>query len=622
VCAVGAGVSSLRVGDRVAVGGTGYANHAEVLWVPENLTVRIPDDVEYDEAAFATIASIPLHALRLSEAGVGDVVAVIGLGLIGQLALRLAIAGGCSVIGCDLYEERIELARRTGVPGATAEQFGELVHHLTGGAGADAVIVTAASPSSRPIRLAGEVSRDRARIVAVGAVQLDVPRELFYRKELSLTVSRSYGPGRYDRQYEEKGVDYPTPYVRWTEGRNLSAVVGLLASKRLRVRDLVSHRYPIAEADEAYQLLLQDRGGPIGVILEYPADVSREPVTSNVMAAGSPRVRHVQAPSDRIGIGLIGAGSFASNVLIPTLRRVGNVRFVSVASASGLSAYDAFRKYGFVRTANTAQDLIEDPEVDAVVIATTHDMHTPLVIDALNAGKPVFVEKPLAINWAQRDALLAAISPDAPLLVGFNRRFSPHVKIVQALLSARQGAAVVSIRVNGGTIPRESWVHDPDVGGGRLVGEACHFIDLCTALLSAQPRAIRATSVGTPDADAGLWENFVVTMDFPDGSIACVVYASKGDTRLGKERVELFCDGWSAIIDNFDSTIVFRDGRRRTYRAKAQKGHAEEIAGFVAAVGGGLAMPVSLNDLLMSTAATLAARDSALAGGEPVSLPR
>ncbi len=358
VCAVGAGVSSLRVGDRVAVGGTGYANHAEVLWVPENLTVRIPDDVEYDEAAFATIASIPLHALRLSEAGVGDVVAVIGLGLIGQLALRLAIAGGCSVIGCDLYEERIELARRTGVPGATAEQFGELVHHLTGGAGADAVIVTAASPSSRPIRLAGEVSRDRARIVAVGAVQLDVPRELFYRKELSLTVSRSYGPGRYDRQYEEKGVDYPTPYVRWTEGRNLSAVVGLLASKRLRVRDLVSHRYPIAEADEAYQLLLQDRGGPIGVILEYPADVSREPVTSNVMAAGSPRVRHVQAPSDRIGIGLIGAGSFASNVLIPTLRRVGNVRFVSVASASGLSAYDAFRKYGFVRTANTAQDLL------------------------------------------------------------------------------------------------------------------------------------------------------------------------------------------------------------------------------------------------------------------------
>lgn len=617
VIGVGAGVTGLRVGDRVAVGGGGYANHAEVLWVPQNLAAPLPKGVAYDRGCFATLAAIPLHALRLANVGLGDTVCVIGLGLVGQLAVRLAQAAGCRVVACDLEPPRVEMARTAGAVASLPDDLEGLVAQATQGRGADAVLVTATSRTSGPVRLAGTVARERATVVAVGALSLDLPRELFYRKELSLVVSRSYGPGRYDPAYEEKGVDYPVSYVRWTEGRNLGAVLELIASNALDVSPLISQRYPIMDAVKAYHALLGDDPALLGVVLEYP-DRPAEAVES-VAPTGGPAQRR-PPPRGPVGIGLIGVGSFASNVLVPALRRAGDVRLAAVASASGLSAQDAVRRHGFGRAVGTSDAVITADDVDAVIIATPHSSHADLVLDGLAAGKAVFVEKPLAIDWGQFRRLRERVDTHAPLLVGFNRRFSPHSARVQELLRQRAGTAVITVRVNAGRIAGESWIHDPAIGGGRLIGEGCHFIDLCSGLLGVTPIAVSTKAVSGPDPDAPLEDNFVVMLRFPEGSIGTVVYTSKGDSGLAKERIEVFCDGWSAVIDNFDRTELFVRGRHTTHRDRGAKGHREEMAAFLEAVRRGTRMPISSVDLLGSTAATLSAAKSLHEGGREVDL--
>jgi len=626
VTAIGTGVTRFRVGDRVSVGGAGYANHAEFLWVPQNLAVPLPGDVSFLEGSFATIASIALHGLRLGPAGMGDNVAIVGLGLLGQLAARLAHAAGCRVVGCDVRTERVELAKRVGVAACGPDEFPGLMGTLTDGFGADLVLITAAAKSSEPIRLAGEVARDRAKVVVVGMTGLEIPRELYYRKELSVVVSRSYGPGRYDRHYEDKGIDYPIGYVRWTEGRNMAAVLQLIAARRLVVNDLVSHRYPVADAARAYEELLRDDSPAMAVALEYPERVRLPPSNTDAGKTGATRggspvaVRATRRSSDALGIGVIGIGSFASNVLIPCIKRVGGSRLVAVASATGLSAEDGLRRHGFLRALPDAATVIGDPDVDAVIIATPHDLHAELALLALEAGKAVFVEKPAAINWEQLGSLREAVTPAAPLFVGYNRRFSPHTQFVQNELKNRTGAAVISVRVNAGRLPAESSLHDPEVGGGRLIGEGCHFIDLCVALVGTPPQNVRAVGIGAHDPDAALLDNFLIVMEFPDSSVASVLYTSKGDLRLPKERIEVFCDGWAAVIDNFDESTVLRDDKKRRYKAKASKGHKEEIAEFVAAVREGKPMPIALDELWATSAATLAARDSLLASGERVGL--
>lgn len=619
---VGTGVGGFRVGDRVAVGGGGYANHAELVWVPQNLVAHVPHRVAFDAASFATVAAIALHGLRLAEVQLGETVAVIGLGLIGQLAARLARAAGCRVVGCDLEEARARLATDAGALATTPERFGDLVRQATGGLGADAVLLTAASASEGPIRLAADVARERATVVAVGAVKLEVPREAFYRKELSLVVSRSYGPGRYDSAYEEKGADYPISYVRWTEGRNLAAVLAALADGSITVAPLVSRRFPVAEAARAYEVLLTDDPGLLGVVIEYPEPAGAGGPAVRPARSIAPGAAPARALRHTLGLGVIGAGSFTSNVLVPALCRAGPIRLVAVASASGLSARDAVRKLGFERAAPDAADLIADPSVEAVVIATPHHLHAPLAVAALEAGKAVFVEKPLAITWEQLDAVRAASGPPARLMVGFNRRFSPHVQRIVELTRRRSGALVCAIRVNAGAIAADSWVHDPERGGGRLVGEGCHFVDLAAHLVGAPPTAVRCVGLGTSDANAWLQDDLMMTLEFPDGSLASILYTARGDTGAGKERLEVFCDGWTAVVDDFNRSDIIRDGRTASWRARGAKGHREETAAFVSALLAGAPMPAAVEDLLASSAATLAARDSLVRDGAPLHLGR
>lgn len=611
ITAVATDVSEFRVGDRVAVAGGGYANHAEELWVPRNLLARIPDNVEFDQAAFATVGSVALHGLRLAQIQIGESVAIIGLGLIGQIAAQLARAAGCRVIGCDMSAHRCRLLRDIGVVAASPDAFAELVRQQTQSIGTDAVVLTASGKSDEPLLLAATVARDRARIVAVGATGLSVPRDEFYQKELSLVVSRSYGPGRYDADYEEKGRDYPVGYVRWTEGRNLKAVLDSIATGAVDFRRLISRRVEIANAPDVYDELVQGAEELLGVLLEYPerprpAALAREPGRKD--------------PRSAPGVGFVGCGTFASNVLIPALRKAQPMRLRAVATSSGLTALDASRRHGFERHGTDADEVLDAPDVDLVVIATTHASHAQLAQRAAAVGRAVFVEKPLAISRPQLSDLQASLSPDARVMVGFNRRFSPHVLAVQKRLAGRTGAVMVSIRVNAGPIPANSWVHDPEIGGGRLIGEGCHFIDLAIALAGTPPSGVRCTGIGASDVDAVRDDNFSATLDFPDGSVATVTYTAKGDSGLGKERIEVFCDSWCAVIDDFNVTTIYSGRRVETFKRRGAKGHEEEVAAVMAALRSGGGMPVPLEDLFRSTEATLAAKDSISRRGERIEL--
>jgi predicted dehydrogenase/NADPH:quinone reductase-like Zn-dependent oxidoreductase len=610
VVEVGAGVTRFRAGDSVAVGGGGYANHAEVLWVPHNLVARMPPGVPFEQAAFSTVASISLHAVRLGRPGLGETVGVIGLGLVGQLAAQLAIAAGCRVVGCDLDPHRCDLLRSVGGEATDPERFEARIGTVSGGVGADVVLVAAASAASEPMTLAIGAARDRGRIVAVGAVGMDLPREALFKKEVSIVVSRSYGPGRYDPSYEEAGIDYPVSYVRWTEGRNLDAVLDLIARGKLDLEPLISSRCVLTDAPAMYERLVEGDPSVVGVILEYPDHEASPELSEPPNPTHHTRARIGAEPR----IGLIGAGTFASNVLVPELRAAG-ARMEVVSSASGLSAEDAVRRHGFARSAGTAVDVVEDPEVDVVVIATPHNLHADLAIQAIANRKAVFVEKPLAIHDEELERLEAAVSADAPLFVGFNRRFSPHAVRMIEWLAGRGSAAMLGMRVNAGAIPAESWIHDPTIGGGRLVGEACHFVDLANAFLGPFPMGVRCVGTGGRDPATTLMDNFVIVLEYDDGSIASITYTSKGSNRLGKEAIEIFCDGSSAVIDNWNRVTLHGPNRTRSHRSRSAKGHREEVRAFLAAVRNGTPMPIPVPELLATTRATLAARTSQLAGG-------
>jgi len=617
VVAVGEGVTEFRVGDRVACAGAGYANHAELNWVPRNLVVPVPAGVNLDEAAFATLGAIALQGVRQAAVSLGEVVVVIGLGLLGQLTVRLLRAAGVRAIGVDVSPERVALAEAAGAVGVLRrDDVAERVRIETGGIGADAVIITAATSSDDPMRLACQLARQQGRVVVVGEVPIQVPRSPAYEKELDIRMSRSYGPGRYDPSYEEGGHDYPVGYVRWTEGRNLGEIVRLLASGALEIRSLITHRYPFESAVEAYDTLTGEAGrSALGVVLEYPAESVPEPARLEVkaVAGGAPAESVVRRGREgKVGIGLIGAGNFAAGVLLPQLRRLG-VELRGVMTASGLTARDVAEKYGFGYMAGSAEELLSDPEIDAILIATRHDEHARLAAAALRAGKAVFVEKPLALDEESLADVLAAARGGGPLLVGFNRRFAPATVFLRERLERTAGARVVQVRVNAGAVPRESWVHDRAIGGGRLIGEGCHFVDLALYLAGSPAVEVMATGIGGDDPDAGLQDNVQVTLRCADGSLASVVYTSKGDIRAGKERVEVFAGGVTGVIDDF-RRAEFWSGRREVWRGTQDKGHAAELAAFVRAVREGGPAPIALEELENSSLATLRA---ARALGEP-----
>lgn len=608
VVAVGDGCEGFLVGDAVACAGAGYANHAELVWVPANLCARIPDGVALEDAAFTTLGAIALHATRRADARFGETIAVIGLGLIGQLAAQLLRASGCRVIGIDLEPWKVELARQHGIDLALPRDADVLGHtrRLTDGHGADAIVITAAARDSDPLVLAGELARDRAPVVIVGELPLDVPRARYYEKELDVRLSRSYGPGRYDRSYEERGVDYPIGHVRWTEQRNMQAFLHALEAKQVSVARLITHRVPLCDAARAYELVTSPREERcLGVVLQYPDDGAPLPRT-----IATPRVRATPAPAV---IGLVGAGSFARGTLIPTLAKLPGVMLAKVCTASGVTARDAALRHGFAAAVGTPEDILGDDAINAVVIATRHDSHAALAAAALRRGKAVFVEKPLALDRSQLGDVLAAADANPRLVVGFNRRFSPHTAHVRDAIGGA-GALVIHIRVNAGPIAADSWIHDPASGGGRLLGEVCHFIDLAQALAGARVRRVYATTIGLPDPASRLRDNLCVSLELCDGSVASIAYTSQGDVALGKERIEVFGGGVSAVIDEFRVTTVLRGGRSEQRKTKQDKGHADELARFIAMVTAGESPPCPLADIRAASLAAIAALESLAVG--------
>jgi predicted dehydrogenase/threonine dehydrogenase-like Zn-dependent dehydrogenase len=621
---LGAGVLGFEIGDRVACAGGGHANHAEIVSVPTNLCARVPDGVSLEAASLTTVASIALHGIRLADARIGDRIAVVGSGLVGQLAVRLLQAGGIEVVVMDIDPTRVEQAHLTGAAHAFVAD-GDAVRRVlqaTGGVGVDAVLVTAAASSNEPLLTAAAIARDRGTIVLVGAVPIDLPRTPLYDKELLFRVSRSYGPGRYDREYEERGLDYPIGYVRWTEKRNMEAILALQASGRLQLDDLIDEIVPVEDAARAYERLVAPaHERPQGaLLLSYvpSRDVSEEPVVHETPAAGV-----VTAPLSRttspIRIGLIGPGSFALRILVPAFARAG-AQLELVGGGSGPSAEAARREFDFKRVAPSAEALLADEGVDAVVIATRHSAHAELTIQALEAGKHVFCEKPLVLSRDELEAVVSAAARGGRVLaVGFNRRFSPMLRELREFIAVGDGSLSASYRVSAGELAADHWTHDLHEGGGRLLGEGCHFIDSLTFLAGSPVERVYAVGYGAPELPVQARDNVAIELTFSNGSIGTILYVSDGSARVPKERIEAFAGNRTAILDDYRALELFGpSGKREAREKKQEKGHRQEIEAFLRAVEHG-EPPVPVQELANVSLATLAAVES-LRTGQPVRL--
>jgi len=616
VLEVGAGINEFVVGDLVACAGAGYASHAEVNWIPKNLCVKIPPNVSCESAASVALGAIALHGVRVAEAKLGERVAVIGLGLVGQLVAQILHAAGCVVWGLDTDPDRVRLARELGADYACENRDWEqspwsaLGQH---GHGADAVILTAATRSAEPIELAGRLARDRGIVALVGDVRTDIPRELYYKKELQLRYSRSYGPGRYDPEYEECGRDYPHAFVRWTEKRNMEAFLELVAQQKVRVEPLLTHRFNISGASEAYRLLSGERKEKyVGILLTY-ADASppgkRVLFRQDLQRRSGPR-----GTCETVGAGWIGAGSFSRAKLIPALQKISGVRFVGLASATGISAQRAARNFGFGYCCTDANEILDDPAINAVFIGTRHHLHASLVIGALNRGKHVFVEKPLCVNEAELNQIAEAYARSGRILaVGFNRRYSPFASDCTDLFKGRIGSLSMLYRVNAGRLPSGHWVHHPTQGHGRVIGEICHFVDLMGFLSSSLPVEVQAWPVDHLDANPE--DNIHVHIRFADGSRGEILYLSSASASVSKERIEVFGQGRTAICEAFRTCHFYRGNQHRRERSFFhKKGHREELRAFVAAVKHGVESPIPFHSLYASTLATFRIRESLQCG--------
>jgi len=612
VIAVGDGVSGFKVGDRVACAGGGFATHSEIVRVPRNLAAIIPTgpgmrEVPFEEAAFATVAAIGLQGVRLAEIQLGEVIAVLGLGLIGQIIVQLANANGCTVVGMDPSETRCRLAERLGCA-AVARSEGDMesvVAQISGGRGADSVLIAAATESDGPVTLAAEIARDRARIVAVGAVGLSLPRKPYYMKELDLRVSRSYGPGRYDAEYEEKGHDYPIGYVRWTEGRNVAAILDLLVAEKLNFAPLITHRFPIEEADKGYELIGGKKNEPfLGVVIHY----ENQPSLARRIDL-EPQLLEAANPTSAVRVGVIGAGNFATAVLLPAMKAAGGVEFGGICAAGGSSARSAGSRYGFRFCASDEAELFRDPAINTIVVCTRHASHAGLVAAALGAGRHVFCEKPLAINEDQLALIIGAFdrrSANCLLTVGYNRRFSPLARQLKAFVSASTEPFIMNYRVNAGFIPAGHWTQDPDEGGGRVLGEVCHFVDFLTFICGEPVASVSASSI--PDSGRYSGDNICAILRFADGSLGTITYAANGDKSFSKERVEVFVQGSVAVLDDFKELRTVRNGKHQVSRSRLRvdKGHRGEWQAFGDAIRAGGHPPIPFEELVNGTLATIA----------------
>ncbi|NQV82582.1 MAG: Gfo/Idh/MocA family oxidoreductase [Rhodospirillales bacterium] len=607
VIGVGAKVDGVAIGDRVACAGAGHANHAEVAAIPGNLFVPVPPGVADEDAAYVTLGAIAMHGLRQADQQFGATVMVVGLGLVGQITLQLCRAAGYKVVGLDLDEAKLELARKHGATVAATPDDSTLaaqVAALTDGFGVDAVLLTVGSrDSGGPFEMIVPYCRDRARVVVVGDVKMDISRGDYFKKELVVLQSRSYGPGRYDPDYEEKGRDYPIGYVRWTERRNMAAFMDMLASGALDMQALTTHRFPVEQAAEAYGLVSgAHEDFTVGIVLTYQPEADTPP------EAIPARAKKIDG---KVGLGIIGSGNFAKSVLVPAMTNTGGFDVQGVVSARGLSAEAMKEVTGAQYSASDAQVLFDDDSVDAVVIATRHDSHAGYVLEALRRDKHVFVEKPLCLTRAQLAEIeVAAKASKGILMVGFNRRFSPFITDIAAHFSERSEPLAMIYRVNAGRIGLDSpsaWVHDADVGGGRIIGEACHFIDTMQSLTGASPVDLRASGLNPGRSDLVASDVVTMTIRFDDGSLGTLHYFANGDAGLSKERLEVFGQERVAVLDDYRTLDLIAGGRamRKTSQIM-QKGFAEEARAFLEACRTGVP-PVAASTLVETTLVTLLA---------------
>jgi predicted dehydrogenase len=616
VLEVGAGAEEFAVGDQVACAGAGHAGHAEVSWIPKNLCVKIPPSVSLESAASVAVGAIALQAVRVAEARLGERVAVIGLGLVGQLVAQILQANGCEVWGLDPDPERVRLAEELGIDFACENRAWEQSPRSALcrlGEGADAVILTAATRSNEPVELAGELARDRGVVVVVGDVRADIPREHYYKKELQVRYSRSYGPGRYDPEYEERGADYPYGYVRWTEKRNMEAFLGLVAQQKVRVEPLLTHRFSIDEALEAFKLLSGERKeGYLGILLTY----THAAPLSNRVTLQAPPTSAGRARGNRaaVSVGWIGAGSFSCSRLLPSLRKIGGVKFLGLANATGTSARRVAKNFGFHYCSTDPQEILNDPDVHAVFIGTRHHLHAPLVIAALEKGKDVFVEKPLCVDEAELDQIAERFAASGRILsVGFNRRFSPFARECKNFFERRHEPLSILYRVNAGRLPPAHWIYDPAQGHGRVIGEVCHFIDLVAFLASSLPTVVQAWPVKGPSDRAE--DDLHMQILLADGSRAEILYLSSGDASVPKERIEVYGESRTAISEDFRKAWFYSDNHCRSSALFSQdKGHREELRAFIEAVAVRGEPPIPFESLRATTLATFRLRESLRCG--------
>ena len=619
-----------KVGDRVACAGSGYASHGEVVSVPQNLCIKIPDNVSFEAGSFIAIGGIALESIRLANPLLGDRVAVIGLGLLGQITVQLLRANGCHVFGIDISEEKVKMALENGAEKAAISGKEDVLNSSKNYApkGFDSVIIMAASKSNKPLEMAAEIARERAKIIAAGLVGLDIPRKIFFEKELDLAVSRAWGPGVFDPLYTDKNIDYPYAYARWTSKRNLEEFIYQLSKGSVKVKHLTTHRFPIDKALEAYELILDGKEPYMGVIIEYPS--KRDQVSIDDYKSYKKKIilrssQHITNNNGRRTpcVGVIGAGLFATGTLLPILKKTKDLRLRGVATATGMKGQHIAKKFGFEYFTTDYRELLNDSEINLLFILTRHGSHAQFVTEALKAGKHVFVEKPLCINKEQLNQIidcyqLSAISHQL-LVVGFNRRFSPFTRWLKDRFAGVAEPLSVHCTINAEPIPPGHWVHDPEEGGGRIIGEGCHFVDLIQYLTGSVPIRVYAETLTSSAGNPG--DNVHINLKMANGAVGSINYLSGGDKRYPRERVEVFGGGAVGVIDNFKAATFTRGGRRSRKRSwiGVDRGHRGEVDVLFDAIHNAGTVPVGFEEYVYTTMATFAIQES-MRNGKPIAV--
>ena len=597
VVQVGEGITDLRPGDPVACAGAGMANHAEIVLVPRNLVVKIPEGCDFKSAASVTLGAIALQGIRRADVRLGETVAVVGLGLLGQITVQLLKASGCRVVGIDIDARRVDLAGKSGADLAlnSAEvSLDNEIRHWTGGHGVDATIITAASQSDSLVQQAMEITRKKGRVVVVGAVGLGLKRSPFYEKEIDFLISCSYGPGRYDLAYEEQGLDYPYPYVRWTENRNMQEYLRLISEGSVELSAILEREYSLNSAQEAYAELSGSKEKPLGVLLKYPVLVEEERERKRLTKV----VLGNKVTSGKIRVAVVGAGNFAKAVHLENLKKLSDLYHLrAVISSTGSNAKSTAQRFEADYASTDYQDVLNDPDVDAVLICTRHHLHARMAIQAANAGKAILLEKPMALNQKELDELVGVLrETKVPFIVGFNRRFSPAARRVKEILEGRQNPIMILYRMNAGYLPPEHWTQTAE-GGGRIVGEACHIIDLFQYFIGAKALKVSSTAISPNSEHILPSDNASITIRYEEGSVATLLYTSSGSIDYPKERMELFFDGKVVVLDDYKSLNCFGFHVKGWKSEIQDKGHLEELKSFALAVNNPDLMPIDLDDL-------------------------